>query len=237
MTKSDVAKRVVDAASSVECKGVMISTPCSTWSSARCNSDGGPPILRDLQHPVGIPGLDGNLNQQVVQANAILDVAIDAAYATSKNDGVWMFESPVSRCFGSPHYIPGSETHAAVWTYPNLVKLANAYRSLSVIFDACCVGSETQKTTELLCSPNIFDYVVQHFGLLRCNHVSCREFSLIGGNDYAASSGSEVYTAEMCRLLAKCFVDSIYKRNEKKSKNMSPSSIPSYRLRWFGLRH
>ena len=209
LTKDDVKLRLIEAASHNDCKGVMISTPCSTWSAARYN-EGGPPVLRNLDNPMGIPSKDGKLPMIVTKANTVLETAIDVAWAVVSKGGSFIFEQPVSRARGSPQGIPGREMHAAISSYPKLVQLLRAYRSLSVCFEQCKVGADSQKCTELLASPQIFDFVVQHFGSLRCNHIECRKYSLIGKSSPGTGSGSENYTvnytSKMCELLAKCFV-------------------------------
>ena len=207
MTKVDVAERIILAASLKHCVGLMVSTPCATWSAARYNEKEGLPVLRDLTHPIGIPdAITGKIPEQAKIANQVLDVAIDAAYMVVSHGGCYIFESPPSRAAGSAHSIPGREQHASMWSYPRMLKLARAYRSLSVIFDQCALGAPSQKTTELLASPSIFDVLVQEFGCLRCNHIECRKFSLMKSANPNAVAQSAQYNGEMCERLAKCFV-------------------------------
>ena len=220
VTKEDVAQRLVDIAGSQQCKGILASVPCSTWSAARFNEKECAPILRNLDHPCGIPGTDGELPASVKEANCILDATIKAVWAVTAHGGSYIFESPVSRCKGSPHAIPGREQHAAMWTYPRMLELARAYRSLSVCFDRCRVGCETQKTTELLASPSIFDEVVWRFGTLRCNHVECRRHSLL--NSAVGTRSSETYSQHMNSLLASCFEAAC---NPKRVEQKSPQAV------------
>ena len=224
LTKDDVKLRLIQAATLERCVGVLVSTPCSTWSAARFN-EGGPAVLRDIERPMGIPDAGGVLPKQVEEANLILSVAIDVAWAVVSTGGCFIIEQPVSRASGSPQSIPGREKHATLSTFPRLQKLLHAYRSLSVVFEQCRVGAKSQKATELLSSPSIFDKVVQHFGALRCNHIECRKYSLLGSSSPGTGAGSEIYTSQMCELLAKCFV-SVFDESAKSGEgNSSPVSI------------
>ena len=50
-----------------------MSIPCSTWSVARYSHPEAAPILRDIDHPLGIPDENGVIPAAAAKANAILE--------------------------------------------------------------------------------------------------------------------------------------------------------------------
>ena len=160
---------LVRLASSKHCVGVLASCPCSTWSALRF-ADGGPPIVRDIDHPEGIPMPGGQLPPKVADANSILTNCTVIARAAASHGAAIMFECPVSRAAGSEHALVGRERHVSMDSYPALAKLHADIHMVAITFDQCMTGSPFKKTTQLLCSPNIANVTALLFFGLKCTH-------------------------------------------------------------------
>ena len=196
-------------AQSDKCIGLLATIPCNTWSAAKFQKPG-PPPLRDIDHPSGIPDQDGRLHPKVVKANNIAKHAIELASMVAAQGGCFVFENPVPRDKSSPHYIPGRERHASLWSLPAMVEFAQKHQCQSVDFDQCMTGSATQKTTRLLCSPNIHEAVHRRLGHLKCNHHPSEHKTIIGR---AKSDGSyqtkhaEIFSPALNQMLAQSFLE------------------------------
>ncbi|KAL1519550.1 hypothetical protein AB1Y20_023065 [Prymnesium parvum] len=130
------------------CLGVLVSTPCNTFSAARFR-DNEAPVLRDLEHPAGVPGPDASLPVSVTRANAITDNALSVASVAARRGAGVVIESPVPRSAGA-HAIPGREQHASLWDYPAVIDAVSEFRMSHVDMDQCMCGATSQKATELI---------------------------------------------------------------------------------------
>ena len=132
------ALAVKELAALANCVGIHVSVPCDTWSAVKFNVEAeGPQPLRDCDNVLGIPLADGSLPSAAIAANAITDVACDAARACAAHGGHVVMESPVPRGAGSPFAIPDRERHASFWSHPSVITLVADLRLLTVIFDQC----------------------------------------------------------------------------------------------------
>ena len=191
------------------CTAIMASLPCATWSAIRFNNIGphGPPPLRTLAHPLGIPSGKGDLRPEVVEANAVAENGMHIIEAGLRHKVRVIIESPVGRGAGSPFSLPGRGNHASFWTHPAVINLMRKYGYSSICFDQCCTGALAVKSTQLWCSPNVLPEVAKRFAHLICNHAKCRQRTLLNQRTTASTNTfksklTEHYTSHMCRLLA-----------------------------------
>ena len=202
-----VANRLVELASKPECLGVLATIPCSTWSPARYVQPG-PPPLRNLTYPSGIPDASGNVPVSVTRANAIAKHAIAIATAVTGHGGRFIFENPVGRDANSPFAIAGREDHASLWKLPEMVAFSQRHGDLTVNFDQCRTGAATQKTTQLLCSANVIEQVRERLGPLVCNHPHGTHAPIVGefGDGQFKTKSAENFTSELNRALAEALL-------------------------------
>ena len=156
LTIDSVRDELIEYAAMDRCIGVLFTPPCSTWSAMRhVPKEGKPNAVRDLDHLLGIPDGNDDLPKAAVRANAIVESGIAIVRSAHSASKPWLVENPVSRAAHSPFRIKGREKHACLFDHPPMVELAVQCEAQSVFFDQGAVGAESQKTTQLLCSPGI----------------------------------------------------------------------------------
>ncbi|KAL1529178.1 hypothetical protein AB1Y20_000137 [Prymnesium parvum] len=200
----DVAQILRDMAASPLCLGVLVSTPCNTFSAARFR-DGEAPVLRDLEHPTGVPAPDGTLPVSVLRANAVTDNALSVASVAARRGAGVIIESPVPRSAGQ-HAIPGREQHASLWSYPAVVDAVREFDMSHIDMDQCMCGALSQKATRLMATPNLRDALFRHAAPLRCDGRHAHE-SIVGrrADGSFRSAGAEEYPPALNRVLSDVF--------------------------------
>ena len=73
-----------------------LGTPCNTFSAAR-KEDGGPPPLRSEEFPEGLPDLDGDNLALATLGNLFMDRSAEAADAIVLSGGDFSLENPPSQ--------------------------------------------------------------------------------------------------------------------------------------------
>ena len=201
-----VAARLVELAKSKDCLGVLVTTPCSTWTAARFVQPG-PEPQRNTIHPEGIPDALGRIPISCAKANMIAKHAIQICDAVVEHGGHFIWENPVGRDISSQFAIPGRELHASLWTLPIMIEFAMKHGNLTVHFDQCRTNASTQKTTQLLCSASVINQVKTELGNLVCNHSSGTHASIVGQGQNAeggyATKVAEHFTPDLNHRLAK----------------------------------
>ena len=196
LRRPEVTERCVELASDPRCAGVVAAVPCSTWSVARLR----PPTshVRDLDHLEGLPLADGSLPVAARQANAMLSSSIRIAGSAVSHGGLYLFESPPGRGAGSAFEMDGRAAHAPMWAMPAMIEFAKTTRGAVTLFDQCETGAASQKTTQLLSSPQLHPYVHDRLGTLVCSHAQHPPL-----HETAASAE---YTPELNRRLAEAII-------------------------------
>ena len=134
---------------------VHVAPPCGTASRARDRPipehlrKAGAPCprpLRNQDHPRGIPDLRPDEQARVRSANAIYDFCVHAAHACNKSGVVFTVENPRNSWF---------------WTvatdYAISVSLNDEWSNLQAVsFQHCMYGSDRDKWSTWLCTPDIF---------------------------------------------------------------------------------
>ena len=90
-----VRKKIHEWINAGAIKLVHFGTPCTTYSSARKN-DGGPPPLRSRSRPRGLPGITGKLKEQLDEGTAFLDITLEIMADLDNNAVPWTLENPAS---------------------------------------------------------------------------------------------------------------------------------------------
>ena len=202
LTRDSVAAQVLALAAHPNCRALVATPPCNTWSALRFRRPG-PPVLRDLTHPRGIPDASGQIPAAAALANNVLNVCLAAAVSVRNNGGSYLFENPVSRARGSPWAIDGREGHAAIWDMPEVLDFVDKQGAEYVYFDQCRLGAPTRKTTALLVSPDLYKGARDTFGPLVCNHSHTPDETLAANTDEAfRSEAASAFTPAMNAAIA-----------------------------------
>ena len=113
-------------------------TPCETFSHAR-QMRPGPPPLRSVEYPRGIPTLSGKLKEQVRLGNLFACRTAEACTIIHGVGGGFAIENP--RRWGAEPSLFGME---------EIVELARMSSTGTVDLDQCCYGAVATKPTTLL---------------------------------------------------------------------------------------
>ena len=171
---------------------VWFGMPGTSWSRAR-KDDGGPPPLRDDgEHILGLPDLRRADQAKVARGNALLQVTTDLAHACRRRGIRWVIENPAS---------------SRAWLTPQ-IKHLQVSGAIFVPVDYCQYKMPWRKATLFLCEPAEWLQPVSrtcdaHFG--RCSASGRRHILLQGtdatGTSYAARA--QPYPRALCIAIAR----------------------------------
>jgi hypothetical protein len=142
-------------------EGLMIAFPCSSSSIARMfdatNDDGGdrgPPVIRDLDRPDGLPAteLDPKHILELRLSNLLLERVVNIAIAARRSPArtTIVFENPSDRSPGaSIASAPEFAKHGAIFRTTPFKRLLNAVGLSHCTFAQCRLGGQYQKYTTL----------------------------------------------------------------------------------------
>ena len=118
---------------------VWMGPECSTFSAARVNTPG-PPPLRSKAHPYGLPDMvkDHKYKEQIRRANYFATQCAKLAQALHAKGIPWAIEQPEPR----PHV-------ASMFDLHELQLLSQLEGVVDRDFDQCTMGSETKKPTRI----------------------------------------------------------------------------------------
>ena len=111
-------------------------TPCNTFTSAR-KLDGGPPPLRSLEHPMGLPSLSSDNEFLVLLGNTFLGHTCEACLVVFTHGGDFSIENPLL---------------SLMWETFLMRQLVDHTRALAIDLDQCAFGAASLKPTRLECS-------------------------------------------------------------------------------------
>ncbi len=165
-------------------------TPCNTYSAAR-KDDGGPPPLRSHQFPDGLPTLTGDLLDQVFLGNLFKERTCEACSALVNVGGHFSIENPLG---------------SLLWATPQMVSFAKWARALSVDFDQCAFGAPSKKPTRLMFSHQIFQQVMAVFcpGNHKHQVLKGKVFSKQFNKVVFRTKLAQVYPKDMCSAMGQC---------------------------------
>ena len=116
-------------------------TPCNTFSSAR-KDDGGPPPLRSLECPMGLPDLSPDNWCLVQLGNLFLGHTCEACVIVFDHGGDFSIENPLLSLMWVTYLMDNLIVHA---------------RALAIDLEQCAFVAPSRKPTRLECSNELFD--------------------------------------------------------------------------------
>ena len=167
-------------------------TPCNTFSSAR-KDDGGPPPLRSAEFPEGLPNLDLDLFSVTFLGNLFVDRTAEACCALCLLGKDFSVENPL---------------FSLIWSTSALVKVAASCRTINVDFDQCMWGAPSVKPTRLMVTD-------AHFRALEVRCDGSHKHIKLKGKVWSPFSGRKVYRTKlaqeypfrMCEVMAQCIFE------------------------------
>ncbi|KOO32538.1 retrotransposon like protein, partial [Chrysochromulina tobinii] len=160
---------------------LMIAFPCSTFSVSRFfdatvdGHDSGPPVVRDHDHPDGVPELDPKHVKELKTSNLLLERTVELALAAhrSPSKATIILENPADRSIrGSSCFSEDLAKHGSLFATSAVARLiAGLEHSSTATFAYCRLGSDFQKYTTLLYTNDaapVLDDLNQHN--YQCNH-------------------------------------------------------------------
>ena len=113
---------------------IHFGTPCSSFSVARKN-DGGPPPLRDRHHLWGLPGLRPQDQKKVTMGTEFMFFTQRMAKLCNRFKVAWSIENPAS---------------SFIWVMPPILELAQEPQVQTITLDMCRFGSPHKKPTSIM---------------------------------------------------------------------------------------
>ena len=114
--------------------GIHFGTPCSSYSRARKN-DGGPPPLRSANSLWGLTGLGGKDKEKVELGNKFMTITVDLALFCFDHNVPWSIENPAG---------------SFLWLMPPMIELVRRCRAKRIELDMCRFGSPHMKPTAIV---------------------------------------------------------------------------------------
>ena len=111
-------------------------TPCATFSRARKN-DGGPPPLRKNDFLSGVPILSKGDQEKVRLGTLFLDITLQLCAALASVGAFWSIENPAT---------------SMLWLMPQMVEFCNRFSPTRIELHMCAFGSLHFKPTSFLTS-------------------------------------------------------------------------------------
>ena len=167
-------------------------TPCNTFSSAR-KDDGGPPPLRSLEFPEGLPDLDLDLFSVTFLGNLFVDRTAEACCALCLMGMDFSVENPL---------------FSLIWSTPALVRVAEQCRTMNIDFDQCMWGAPSVKPTRLMVTAAQFRALE-----VRCDRshphqkLKGKVWSAFFGRRVFRTKLAQEYPFRMCEVMAQCIAD------------------------------
>ena len=171
---------------------VHCGTPCNTFSAARKN-DGGPPPLRSHQFPEGLPNLSDHNWFLAQQGNLFVERTMEACAGVVLMGGDFSIENP-EKCL--------------LWHTPRFCWLLKFARAWLLSFDQCAWGAPSVKPTSLCVTHAAFQPLHR-----RCPGTHVHEvlqgqvFSELLGKVVFRTKLAQEYPHQMCSALAQAVFD------------------------------
>ena len=167
-------------------------TPCNTFTAAR-KDDGGPPPLRSLQWPMGLPELNDSNRALVFLGNVFLGRTVEACCKVFDLGGDFSIENPLL---------------SLLWKTALIDQLVHDTRALALDLDQCAFGAASLKPTRLLCSTDLCDDIA-----VRCpgGHVHVKLKGKVrdpqSGKLVFKTKAAQVYPWAFCATIASAVQD------------------------------
>ena len=167
---------------------VHFGTPCTTFSRAR-RDDGGPPPIRSPEYLNGIPGIPVDDQSRVDMGTEFLDITISLAALATEFDAAWTIENPLS---------------SMMWLMPQMIELQANLAAAKVEMHMCAYGALSMKPTLILCSGKHFLHLDK-----RCpgkssehKHIELKGWKWVDGKKVYLTKLAQVYPDQLCSAYA-----------------------------------
>eukprot|EP00435_Cladocopium_sp_Y103_P034728 s2383_g9.t1 len=166
---------------------VHCGTPCNTFTAAR-KDDGGPPPLRSREHPMGLGNLSELNRNLVLLGNIFLDRTVEICFLVFVFGGDFSIENPLL---------------SLLWETFLIQQLVADTRALALDFDQCAFGAPSKKPTRLLCSTELMDVVCLHCpGDHQHEVLTGKLFDPSTGRWVYKTKAAQVYPWSLCASMA-----------------------------------
>jgi len=170
---------------------IHFGTPCSSFSVARKN-DGGPPPLRDAVHLWGLPGLSPKDHEKVLLGNKFMELTARLARHCSAPGVAWSIENPAS---------------SFLWAIPPMVDLQQSLGVKLFWLDMCRFGSKHKKPTAVLSTIDLAAMALQCDKDVRPHvHEPLTGTIIVDGRKIFRTRLAQVYPVRLCGLWADLIV-------------------------------
>ena len=167
--------------------GIHFGTPCSSYSRARKN-DGGPPPLRSANSLWGLNGLKDKDKEKVELGNKFMTITVDLALFCFDHNVPWSIENPAG---------------SFLWLMPPMIELVRRCRANRTELDMCRFGSPHMKPTAIVGTFKLIALA------LRCDrdrrphqHDPLSGTVMVDGKKMFKTRLAQVYPAHLCRQWA-----------------------------------
>ena len=110
---------------------VHFGTPCTSFSIAR-KDDGGPPPVRDAEQLYGVPELTDGDRRLLEMGTLLMQVTVQLALLCRQCGSQWSIENPAS---------------SLIWIMPEMLALQRHCKPDEVMFHMCAYGAQSKKPT------------------------------------------------------------------------------------------
>eukprot|EP00435_Cladocopium_sp_Y103_P055182 s631_g18.t1 len=170
---------------------IHFGTPCSSFSIARKN-DGGPPPLRDRKHLWGHPGLSLRDHEKVQMGNKFLELTTQLAQLCHSHGIPWSVENPAT---------------SFLWHMPPMLALMALPRFSWIQLDMCRFGAPHKKPTALLSSADLHALALECDMAVRPHvHEPLVGTVLLDNKKVYKTKLAQVYPAALCAAWAALIV-------------------------------
>ncbi|MGA0059339.1 MAG: reverse transcriptase domain-containing protein [Planctomycetota bacterium] len=222
LLNDETYSKLLQRAASGAYDAVMIAFPCSTFSITRffdasdtSGADRGPPVIRDCDHPDGLPDsqIDARYIRELETSNLLLERTVNVAIAArhSAKRATIVVENPADRSVReSPCYSPKLARHGSLFATTAFKRLrAAADLQSSVTFAYCRLGAPHQKYTTLFYSAEAGSVLDALAGPdYQCNHERGTHAERAGGrgpDGSFVSAAAAAYPEQLNATLARAF--------------------------------
>ena len=196
-----VVERILEEVNRGRADGGFNGAPCSTWTRARF-APGGPPPLRDRDHPWGRPHLSPKERAHCELHSKLMRNGVEVLESISRARGLGANEHPAD-----PGRFPFPSVYDTAF-FQGFEKRSDYER---VTFPQCMLGAVSLKPTTLSVSRELNP--LRYFGDLKCCHGSHQ--GLIGLDPETGrfrTREAQTYPPPFCERIATMFIDAFEMR-------------------------
>ena len=179
-----------------EFDAVFLAPPCASFCFALR------PILRSLREPMGRHNAPRRWQSYLRKHNSFVRFSAQVCLAAESVKAAWIVENPASRKRGMAFWAAMAH-RPTLWDTQPMLDMTASTNAVPVTAAQCQFGSEYQKYTTFLCSPDAAPHALQAIGLARCDCTSHRKVAK-GYDEFgeSLSAPAAAYPPALCEQLA-----------------------------------